>query len=334
MPETIKKPLGFKYSKTKSLIRYRWKDGEWDSGELMGEDTLNISYAATVLHYGQSAFEGLKAFKWKDESIRVFRPEENAKRMQLSCDRLMMPKVPEDMFLDAVQRVVKDNAEYVPNPEDGALYIRPFIFGSGETIGISPSSEYEFVVLVIPVGDYYKANTNGVKAVIWEDFDRAAPFGTGHVKAAGNYAADLYPSQKAKASGFDVVLYLDAKTRTYIEEFGTSNFVAIHKEGVYVTPESPTILASITNQTLIDIARSLGVDVQRRKVKLEELSGFEEIGACGTAVVITPVGQIDYAGKTLWSHTGSKEVLHKIKLTYQQIQRGEVEDTFGWMFKV
>jgi len=334
MTDKIKAPSGFKYSKTKSLIRFKWKEGEWDKGTLLNEDTFTMSYAATALHYGQSAFEGLKAFRWQDDSIHVFRPQENAKRMALSCERLMMPNVPEAMFLDAIKRVVRDNADYVPIASEGALYIRPFIFGCGQTIGISPSSEYEFVVLVIPVGDYYKAGTGGVKSIIWENFDRAAPFGTGHVKAAGNYAADLMPTTKAKANNYDIVLYLDAKTRSYIEEFATSNFVAINAKGTYITPESPTILKSITNKSLMQIAQSLDVKVEKRQVKLQEIDDFVEIGACGTAVVITSIKQIDYAGEMIWSQKTAGAVLDKVKLRYQQIQRGEVKDTFNWMFRV
>tara|TARA_B100001248_G_scaffold203924_1_gene158102 strand:- start:9904 stop:10908 length:1005 start_codon:yes stop_codon:yes gene_type:complete len=324
----------FQYSKTKSLIRFHWKDGNWDTGRLITDDTFKISYAATVLHYGQSAFEGLKAFRHADGSIHVFRPYENAKRMQRSCERLLMPRVDEELFVEAICRVVKDNHEYVPAFGQGAMYIRPFIFGSAATIGIAPSAEYEFVVLVMPVGDYYSGGTSGVNAVIWPDFDRAAPFGTGHVKAAGNYASDLLPSQKAKSNNYDIVLYLDAKTRTLIEEFGTSNFIAIDQDGNYISPKSPTILESITNDSLRRIAETSGMQVECRKVPLEELKNFREIGACGTAVVITPIANIDFQGESIWHSQVPAKRLLDIKATYQAIQNDEQEDIFSWLVKV
>ena len=218
----MKTPTGFQYSKTKSVIRFNWKDGAWDEGELVQDDHFSLSYSATVLHYGQAAFEGMKAFRHADGETYVFRPFENCERLRQSCERLLMPVVSPEMFGSALKRVIEDNQDFVPDVESGgSLYIRPFVFGSGPTIGVRPSPEYQFVVLVMPVGDYYTptAGNTGLNALIFDDYDRAAPYGLGNVKAAGNYSADLLPAKKAKDMGHDIVLYLDAKTliKYYIE---------------------------------------------------------------------------------------------------------------------
>ncbi len=334
----MKTPTGFQYSKTKSVIRFNWKDGAWDEGELVQDDHFSLSYSATVLHYGQAAFEGMKAFRHADGETYVFRPFENCERLRQSCERLLMPVVSPEMFGSALKRVIEDNQDFVPDVESGgSLYIRPFVFGSGPTIGVRPSPEYQFVVLVMPVGDYYTptAGNTGLNALIFDDYDRAAPYGLGNVKAAGNYSADLLPAKKAKDMGHDIVLYLDAKTRTLIEEFGTSNFVAISKDGSYVTPDSKTILQSITNKSLRELAESKGLKVEHRKVKLQEIIDFTSIGACGTAVVYSPLSSITYRGERVWTSESQKPsaIMSDLVKGYKQIQRGEAEDHLGWLVK-
>ena len=285
--------LGFNYMDTRCHIRYTWRDGKWDAGEMYDSPEMGIHVAAGCLHYGQAAFEGLKAFRCKDEKVRVFRPQENARRMAMTANRTCMPEVPEEMFLEAMERVVKANADYIPPyGTGGSLYIRPLLIGSGIQIGIAPAPEYTFLILVIPVGAYYKGGLKPVKAVILDDYDRAAPQGVGGIKVAGNYAASLYAHEQAKKAGFAVELYLDAKEHKYVEEFATSNFVAVTKDGAYVTPKSSSILPSITNVTLMDLASEMGLDVQMRPILFDEIKDFAEIGACGTAVVVTPVNEI------------------------------------------
>ncbi len=324
--------LGFEYMPTKCHVRSTWRGGKWSRPELSGKDELTLSIAATCLHYGQACFEGLKAFKNRDGRIRIFRPDENLKRMNSTADFLHCPRIPENLYFDALTKVVRENADYVPPyGTGGSLYIRPLLIGSGPTIGVSPSGEYSFLILVIPVGPYYKGGMKGVKAVILDGHDRTAPMGTGHVKVAGNYAAGLHPNIKAKKMGFPIVLYLDAKTRKYIDEFGTSNFIAVDRKGAYVTPDSSTILPSITNKSLIAIAKDMGVKVERRPVRLGELSKFVEVGACGTAVVITPVETIRYNDREWRFPNSDKGLLKSLYDRLVGIQFGEIEDKFGWL---
>ena len=327
--------LGFEFMPVKSNIRYHYANGEWSAGKLYNDDSLTLSIASNCLHYGQAAFEGLKAFTCKDGKVRCFRAPENAKRLNSSIGHLLMPEIPEEMFLDAVNRVVKDNIDYVPPyGTGGALYIRPVIVGTSAQIGISASEEYEFIILVVPVGPYYKNGIKPVDAYLVEEFDRAAPAGTGHIKIAGNYAASLSPTKLAKAKGCSVALFLDAATHDYIEEFGTSNFIAITKDGTYVTPESPSILPSITNMSLIELAERSGIKVERRPVHKNELPEFIEVGACGTAVIITPIGRIAHQGKDFCYGNEIGPVLRQLYDMVTGIQYGEQPDEFGWMMEV
>ena len=293
--------------------------------------------AAACLHYGQAAFEGMKAFRCRDGKIRVFRPQENAKRMAATARRTCMAVVPEAMFLDAVARVIRANEDYVPPyGTGGSLYVRPLLIGSGAQIGVAPSQEYTFIVLVVPVGAYYKGGLQPVKAMILDDYDRAAPLGMGDVKVAGNYAASLYAHEYAKHEGYPVELYLDAKEHKYVEEFATSNFIGITQDGRYVTPDSRSILPSVTNSTLKQIAADLGMTVEVRPVPFEELATFAEIAACGTAVVVTPVCEI-VRGSTvikIGSESGCGPVLQKLYETVQGIQYGELPDRHGWCVEV
>lgn len=302
---------------------------------------------ATALHYGQACFEGLKAFAHEDETVHVFRPDQNAKRLQSSCERTLMPVLPHDLFLKAVNEVVKDNIAYVPPyGSGGALYIRPLLFGSGPRIGLQPADEYTFILMVIPVGDYYKGGLNKpVDGVIVTDYDRAAPRGVGNVKVAGNYAADLLPNMKSKKMGYPISLYLDAATQSYVEEFSTSNFVGIDSaKQTYVTPKSGSVLPSITNKSLMTVAKDLGLTVQEREISVEELESFDEVLAVGTAVVVTPVGSVTRLGG---KEDGSDEkkyvfgdgekigpITRKLYDGVRAIQFGEAEDNYGWNFKV
>ncbi|HOE00385.1 MAG TPA: branched-chain amino acid aminotransferase [Kiritimatiellia bacterium] len=329
--------LGFAYMDTNCHIRYVWKNGQWSAGELVASPQMSIHIAATALHYGQSAFEGLKAFRRKDGKVSLFRPEENAKRLAMTARRTCMAEVPVDMFVDACKRVVRANLDYVPPyGTGGSMYVRPLLFGSGAQIGVAAADEYTFLVLVTPVGPYYKGGLQAVKAIVLDQYDRAAPLGTGHVKVAGNYAVSLYPHLEAKAAGYPVELYLDAKEHKWIEEFATSNFLGITKDGKYVTAKSGSILPSITNLTLQQIARDNGIPVEVRPIAFEEVTEFAEVAACGTAVVVTPVSEIERAGTVYKTGpaTGCGPVLEKLYKTVQGIQYGELPDTHGWNVEV
>jgi branched-chain amino acid aminotransferase len=329
--------LGFTYIQTRCHIRYTWRDGAWDAGELHDDPTINLHIAATALHYGQACFEGLKAFAQKDGSIRVFRVAENARRMQASAARTLMEAPDADMFIDAVKRVVAANHDFVPPyGTGGSLYIRPLLIGSGPRIGVAPADEYTFIVLVLPVGNYYKGGLQPVSAMVVEGYDRAAPLGVGNAKVAGNYAADMIPNKVAKAAGCPINLYLDAKEHRYIDEFGTSNFLGITKDGRYVTPSSPSILASITNMTLMTLANDSGMPVEQRPIALEEVRDMSEVGACGTAVVVTPVNRI-IRGDTVYEigpAEGCGPVLQQLYNTVRGIQTGELPDRHDWLTTV
>lgn len=289
--------------------------------------------AATALHYGQACFEGLKAFRGKDGRIRLFRPHENAKRMQASADRLVVPRVPSQLFLDAVHRAVRENEDFVPPyGTGGSLYIRPLLIGTGAKIGLQTSDEFMFLVLVVPVGDYYKGGLAPVTAVVMRDFDRAAPKGVGHVKVAGNYAADLMPNLMGKRAGYPINLYLDAGNGRTIEEFGTSNFIAV-KGNTYVTPNSRSVLPSITNMTLMQLAKDEGMVVEQREVDIDEVRRFDEVGACGTAVVITAVSRILNGSELIEIGRNPDQVGSRLLSFYDKvraIQFGEIEDRHGW----
>ena len=329
--------LGFNYRDTNSHIRFVWRNGEWDEGQLCEDPHFNIHISATALHYGQAAFEGLKAFRCAEGQVRVFRPNMNARRLQNTAHRVRMPRVPEPMFLSAIKRVIADNQEFIPPyGSGGALYIRPLLFGSGAQIGIHPANEYVFLILVLPVGPYYEGGLQPVRAAVLDDYDRAAPHGVGHIKVAGNYAASLEPHMVAKEKGFQVELYLDAREHKYVEEFGTSNFVGIKGDHTFVTPESASILQSATNDSLQKIARDEGMIVEKRAVPYTELRDFDEIGACGTAVVVTPVNEIVRGDELInvGPENGCGPVLQKLYNRVTAIQYGEEEDKFGWTYEV
>ena len=328
------KNLPFGYFKTDYNVRCTWKNGVWSELEISDSEYMNIHIAATALHYGQEAFEGLKVFRGKDEKIRVFRWEENAKRMNRSAEGVMMQQVPPELFKQAMITVIKKNEKYIPPYGTGAsLYIRPLLFGSGPEVGVKPAKEYTFIIFVGPVGPYFKEGFNPVTIQIVRDFDRAAPLGTGYIKVGGNYAASLRASERAHKDGFASVLFLDAREKKYIDECGPANFFAI-KGNKYITPESNSILPSITNMSLIDIAKSMGMTVERRKIAVEELAEFDEVGACGTAAVITPIKKIlDRDSDKVYEYCKdgvAGPVSTKLYKQLQGIQLGEVEDTFGW----
>ena len=329
--------IGFKYTKTDWRYISVWKDGKWDEGKLVEDNMLVISEASTALHYGQSCFEGLKAYRTKEGKIQLFRPDMNAKRMQNSCRRILMPEIHEDKFIDACVQVVKANEAYVPPYGTGAtLYIRPLMIGVGDTISVQPAPEYMFIVFCLPVGPYFKGGMKPVKFSV-SDYDRAAPFGTGASKVGGNYAGSLYPHELAVQKGFADCIYLDPATHTKIEEVGAANFIGITKDNKFVTPKSPSILPSITKYSLMHIAKEyLGMEVEERDVYIDKLDEFKEAGACGTAAVITPIAAIEYKGK-IHEFSNGDEVGPVIKKLYDilyGIQFGDIEAPEGWIVKV
>lgn len=336
MPNLDWANLGFKYTTTNSHIVYTWRDGSWDKGELVRDPFIKMSVAASALHYGQACFEGMKVFRQKNGKIIAFRPQANAERMQRTAIRTCMPPVPTEIFMEALNRVVLDNVDYIPPyGTGGSLYIRPLLIGSGPVIGVAPAKEYTFIILVVPAGNYYQGGLKPVKAIIFDEYDRAAPLGTGDVKVAGNYAASIFAHERAKREGFPVELYLDAKSHKYVEEFATSNFLGI-KKGAYITPNSTSVLPSVTNNTLKQIAVDMGMPVECRPVPFEELAEFEEIAACGTAVVVTPVSQIVRGEVVINVPTGDKcgPTLDKLFHTVQGIQYGELPDTHNWCVEI
>ena len=329
--------LGFGFSEVNCHIRYVWRDGKWSEGEFVKKPEITMHIGASCLHYGQECFEGMKAFRQKDGKIVVFRPEENAKRMARTAERCVMPAIPVDMFVEAVDKVVRANEEYVPPyGTGGSLYIRPLLIGTGSQIGVAPAKEFTFMVIVMPVGAYYKGGLKPVRAVILDDWDRAAPNGMGDVKVGGNYAASLYAHEKAKREGWPVELYLDAKTHQYVEEFSTSNFLGITKDGTYVTPDSRSVLPSITNLSLMQCAEDLGWKVERRPIPYTEIKEFAEVAACGTAVVVTPVWEITRGDDVIVisDKDAVGEHLQKLYETVQGIQYGVLEDVHGWCHEV
>ncbi len=329
------KDLSFGYIKADYNVRTYYKDGKWSEPEVTDSEYLNVHIAATALHYGQEAFEGMKAYRGKDNKIRLFRWKENAKRMVNSARGIIMAEVPEELFRDVVFKAVKLNEKFVPPYESGAaLYIRPLLFGSGPEVGVKPSTEYTFMVFVTPVGPYFKGGVKPVDMMICRDIDRAAPLGTGTYKVGGNYAASLRAIMNAKEKGYANVIFLDAKEKKYIDECGPANFFAI-KGNKYITPRSTSILNSITNKSLIDLAEDMGMEVERRKVHYEELPEFDEAGACGTAAVISPIGKIfdPETNKVVDYCKDGKpgEVQMKLYHKLTGIQKGDEPDKFGWI---
>ena len=328
------KNLGFSYLKTDFRYVSRYKDGKWDDGALVEDNRLYIEECATALHYGQQSFEGLKAYTTKEGKVQLFRPDQNAKRMNNSADRLLMPQVPVEKFIDACVQVVKANMKWVPPYGTGAtLYLRPMLIGVGENIGVKPAPEYIFAVFCMPVGAYFKGGMTPVN-FITSEFDRAAPHGTGAAKVGGNYAGSLYPHKLAVDSGFADCIYLDPATHTKIEEVGAANFFGITKDNKFVTPFSPSILPSITKYSLMHVAKEyLGMEVEERDVLIDNLDEFAEAGACGTAAVISPIGGISHNGKmhVFHSETEVGPVTKKLYETLTGIQFGEVEAPEGWI---
>ena len=327
--------LSFSYIKTDYNVRCYYRDGKWGEIEASTSEEITMHMAATCLHYGQEAFEGQKAFRGKDGKIRIFRIDENARRMVESAKGVLMEPVPEELFIKAVKKVVELNSRFVPPMESGAsLYIRPLLIGTGPKVGVSPADEYLFIIFVTPVGPYFKEGFKPTNLMITREYDRAAPNGTGNIKVGGNYAASLRSGKIAKEKGYSAVLYLDSKEKKYIDECGPANFFGI-KDNTYITPKSKSVLPSITNLSLITIAEDMGIKTERRQVPLEELETFEEVGACGTAAVISPVGEIDdidTGKKYVFSKDGKPgPISEKLYKQLRAIQYGEEPDKFGWI---
>ena len=330
--------LGFGYVKTDKRYVSNYKDGSWDEGCLTEDANIVLNECAGVLQYAQTVFEGLKAYTTEDGRIVCFRPDLNAARMVDSAKRLEMPAFPEDRFVEAVVETVKANAAYVPPYGSGAtLYIRPYMFGSNPVIGVKPASEYQFRMFCTPVGPYFKGGAKPITIKV-SDFDRAAPHGTGHIKAGLNYAMSLHAIVTAHAEGFDENMYLDAATRTKVEETGGANFIFITKDGTLVTPKSDSILPSITRRSLVDVAsKILGMKVEHREVYFDEVKDFAECGLCGTAAVISPVGKIYDHGKEICFPSGMEDmgpVTKKLYDTLTGIQMGKIEAPKGWIYTV
>ena len=324
--------LSFGYRRTDYNVRCYYRDGKWGEIEVCSDEYLKLHMAATCLHYGQEAFEGLKAYRCPDGKVRVFRMDENAKRLQSTCRGILMPEVPTEMFEEMVKKVVRLNQEWIPTYESGAtLYIRPLLIGTSPQVGVHPSKEYCFLIFVTPVGPYFKGGFSTNPYVIIRDFDRSAPLGTGIYKVGGNYAASLRANHIAHEKGYACEFYLDAKEKKYMDECGAANFFGI-KNNTYVTPKSTSILPSITNKSLMQVAEDLGMKVERRQIPEEELETFEEAGACGTAAVISPISYIDdlESGKRYDFGPEPGPVSKKLFDTLRGIQYGTIEDKHGW----
>lgn len=327
--------LGFGYTPTDYRWEARWHDGAWEKGALTTESTITLSEAACVFHYSQSCFEGMKAYTTKDGHIVTFRPDQNAKRMQDTAKRLEMPALPVEDFLQALDETVKANAAWVPPFGTGAsLYIRPVMIGSGPQIGVAPAHEFLFRLFCMPVGSYFKGGVKPISLQVSE-FDRAAPRGTGHIKAGLNYAMSLHPTMEAHRAGFAENVYLDPATRTYVEETGGANILFVDKDNNLVVPKSDSILPSVTRRSLVYVGEHyLGLNVIERKVKFEEVKDMKECALCGTAAVLAPVGRIHHAGGDIYLPSGMDkigEISAKIRETLLKIQSCEIEAPEGWI---
>lgn len=330
--------LGFGYVKTDKRFVANYKNGAWDNGVITDDDKVVISECAGVLQYSQSCFEGMKAYTTENGHTVIFRPDMNASRMADSCRRLEMPVFPEDKFVEAIAETVRANEDWVPPYGSGAsLYIRPYMFGSNPVIGVKPADEYQFRVFTTPVGPYFKGGAKPLTIKV-SDFDRAAPHGTGHIKAGLNYAMSLHAIVTAHAEGYAENMYLDPATRTKVEETGGANFLFVTKDGKVVTPKSDSILPSITRRSLVHVAKEyLGLEVEEREVLFDEVKDFAECGLCGTAAVISPVGKIDDHGKEICLPSGMDEmgpVTKKLYETLTGIQMGRIEAPKGWIYTV
>lgn len=330
--------LGFGYVQADQRYVSNYKDGAWDDGCLTQNAEITINECAGVLQYAQTCFEGLKAYTTEDGRTVTFRPDLNAQRMHDTAERLEMPPFPVERFLDAVKKVVKANEAYVPPYGSGAsLYIRPYMFGSNPVIGVKPADEYQFRIFVTPVGPYFKGGAKPLTLCV-SDFDRAAPHGTGHIKAGLNYAMSLHAIVTAHKNGFDENMYLDAATRTKVEETGGANFLFVTKDNKVVTPKSPSILPSITRRSLMIVAKEyLGLEAEEREVTFEEVKDFAECGLCGTAAVISPVGKIVDHGKEICFPSGMTQmgpVIQKLYDTLTGIQMGRIKAPEGWIYEI
>ena len=330
--------LGFGYVKTDRRFVANYKNGAWDNGVITDDDKVVISECAGVLQYSQSCFEGMKAYTTENGHTVIFRPDMNASRMADSCRRLEMPVFPEDKFVEAIAETVRANEDWVPPYGSGAsLYIRPYMFGSNPVIGVKPADEYQFRVFTTPVGPYFKGGAKPLTIKV-SDFDRAAPHGTGHIKAGLNYAMSLHAIVTAHAEGYAENMYLDPATRTKVEETGGANFLFVTKDGKVVTPKSDSILPSITRRSLVHVAKEyLGLEVEEREVLFDEVKDFAECGLCGTAAVISPVGKIVDHGKEICLPSGMDEmgpVTKKLYETLTGIQMGRIEAPKGWIYTV
>jgi branched-chain amino acid aminotransferase len=327
--------LSFGYMKADYNVRCTYKDGKWGEIEVSESEYLNLHIAATCLHYGQEIFEGMKAFRGKDGKIRIFRMDENAKRIQRSANGIMMAPIPEELFCEMVKKVVKLNERFIPPYGSGAsLYIRPLEIGTTAQVGVKPATEYTFLIFVTPVGPYFKEGFKPTKVAIYREYDRAAPCGTGRWKVGGNYAASLSAGERAKSEGYSAVLYLDPKEKKYIDECGPANFFAI-KDNVYITPKSGSILPSVTNMSLQQIAQDLGYKVECRPIELAELAECQEAAECGTAAVATPISRIDDVeeGKsfTFGDDNEAGPVTTQLYNRLRAIQLGDEPDTHNWV---
>ncbi len=330
--------LGFGYMKTDYRYVANYKDGKWTSGQITTDDKVVINECACVLQYAQTCFEGLKAYRTKDNKVVCFRPDLNGERMEQSAARLEMPIFPKERFLEAVKQVVKANIDWVPPFESGAsLYIRPYMFGTNPVMGVKPANEYQFRIIVSPVGPYFKGGAKPITLRV-PDFDRAAPRGTGHVKAGLNYAMSLHAIVDAHNQGYNENMYLDSATRTKVEETGGANIIFVTKDNEVVTPKSNTILPSITRRSLMYVAEHyLGLEATEREIRIEELKDFKECALCGTAAVLSPVGKVVDHGKEILFPSGMEkagEITQKLYDTLTGIQKGEIEPPKGWIFEI
>lgn len=325
--------LSFGYMPTDYNVRCYYRNGKWGEIEVCSDEYIKLHMASTCLHYGQEAFEGLKAYRGKDGKVRVFRMDENAARLQSTCRGILMPEVPTELFEEMVKKVVRLNQEFIPTYESGAtLYVRPLLIGTSAQVGVHPSTEYLFTIFVTPVGPYFKGGFSSNPYVIIRDYDRSAPLGTGIYKVGGNYAASLKANALAHEKGYACEFYLDAKEKKYMDECGAANFFGI-KNNTYVTPKSTSILPSITNKSLMQLAEDLGMKVERRQIPEDELETFEEAGACGTAAVISPISYIDDldTGKRYDFGAEPGKISKKLYDTLRAIQYGDEADKHGWV---
>lgn len=333
----MKEIKGFAYHKLPKRYVCNYKDGKWGKGKLTRSASIRLNESACVLQYAQTCFEGLKAYRTNDGHIVCFRPNMNDIRLSDSCKRMMIPVLPDGLFEEAIRKVVLANQKQIPDANSGgSLYLRPYVFGSNAVIGVKPATEFQFRVFATPVGSYFNGGVSPLRIRI-SDFDRAAPHGTGHIKAGLNYAMSLYAISDAHAKGYDENLYLDAQTRTYIEETGGANIIFITKDGTLVTPKSDSILPSITRRSLLYVAEHyLGMKVEERKISLSEIGNFVECGLCGTAAVISPVGTIDDHGNEIHFAMENFENTKMAKLyhTLLDIQHCNIEAPEGWIMKI